>query len=157
MFGVLLFLHVLGFSIWLGASMSFMVWGRSARTASPEVWAHTWMTLARLQRSVVAPACLVATVTGVLLTMSLVQRHFDMGGAVWLMVMQALGILAALLTLAIATPLAGRMGALAARSLEKGAQDPSAEGVQKKLAVVGSVAGVMLIVAIYFGVLKPAG
>jgi len=87
--------------------------------------------------------------------MSLVQRHFDMGSAVWLMVMQGLGLVAAVLTLAIATPLAARMGMLAARSLEKGVQDPSAEGVRRKLALVGSLSGVCILVAIYFGVLKP--
>jgi hypothetical protein len=48
------------------------------------------------------------------------------------------------------------MGTLAARSLEKGARDPLAESVRKKLALVGSIAGVLLILSIYFGEMKPA-
>jgi hypothetical protein len=157
MFGFLLFLHWASFAVWLGSSLTFMIWGPAARGTSLEVWAHSWTTLARVQRSIVAPACLVATLTGVVLTMALVQRHFDMGSAVWLMVMQSLGLVAAVLTLAIATPLAGRMGMLAARSLEKGVQDPAAEGVRKKLAIVGSLVGACIIVAIFFSALKPTG
>jgi len=155
MFALLLFLHVASFSVWLGASLTFMVWGPAVRNASVEVWAHSWMTLSRLQRSFVAPSCLVATLSGIMLTLQLVQMHFDMTSAMWLMAMQVLGLLSALLTLAIATPLAGRMGTLAARSLEKGARDPLAESVRRKLALVGSLAGVLLILAIYFGEMKP--
>jgi hypothetical protein len=65
--------------------------------------------------------------------------------------MQLLGLASALLTLGLATPLANRMGTLAARSLEKGARDPLAEGVRRKLALVGSIAGALLLLAIYFG------
>jgi hypothetical protein len=155
-FGFLLFLHVASFSVWLGVSLTFMVWGPALRNASVEVWAHSWMTLSRLQRSWVAPSCLVATLSGIMLTLQLVQRQSDMGSAMWLMAMQVLGLASALLTLAIATPLAGRMGTLAARSLEKGARDPLAESVRKKLALVDSIVGVLLILSIYFGEMKPA-
>ena len=153
--GTLLFLHIASFAVWLGASLTFMIWGPSARGASLEAWAHTWMTLAKVQRAIVAPACLVATLTGIFLTLALVQGHFDMGSAVWLMVMQSFGVVAALLTLAIATPMANRMGVLAARSLEKGVQEPSAESVRRKLALVGSLSGLFVIVAVYFGALRP--
>lgn len=156
MFAFLLFVHVVSFSIWLGVSLTFMVWGPAVRNASVEVWAHSWITLSRLQRSWVAPACLIATLSGIMLTLQLVQMHFEMGSAMWLMAMQVLGLASALLTLAIATPLAGRMGGLAERSLEKGARDPLAESVRRKLALVGSIAGVLLILSIYFGEMKPA-
>ena len=156
MFAFLLFLHVASFSVWLGVSLTFMVWGPAVRNASVEVWAHSWMTLSRLQRSLVAPSCLVATLSGIMLTLQMVQMHSDMSSAMWLMAMQVLGLASALLTLAIATPLAGRMGTLAARSLEKGARDPLAESVRKRLALVGSIAGVLLILSIYFGEMKPA-
>jgi hypothetical protein len=155
MFALMLFLHVTSFSVWLGVSLTFMVWGPATRNASVEVWANSWITLSRLQRSLVAPSCLIATLTGIVLTLQLVQMQFDMGSAMWLMAMQVLGLVSAVLTLAIATPLAGRMGTLAARSLEKGAREPLAEAVRKKLALVGSIAGVLLILSIYFGEMKP--
>jgi uncharacterized membrane protein len=153
--GFMLFLHVVGYAIWLGASLSFMVWGPAARKGSLEAWAHTWLVLGRVHRLLVAPACLVATATGIYLTMALAQSPADMGTATWLIVMEVLGLVAAVLTLAIAAPLMNRMGTLAERSLAKGAQEPQAEVVRKRLALVGSVVGVLILVSIYFAVLKP--
>ena len=150
MFAFLLFAHVASFSVWLGVSLTFMVWGPAVKGASVEVWAHSWMTLSRLQRSWVAPSCLIATLTGIALTLQLVQRQSGTE-SFNLMAMQLLGLASALLTLAIATPLAGRMGTLAARSLEKGVRDPQADSVRSRLALVGSIAGALLILAVYFG------
>ncbi|MFI5279400.1 MAG: hypothetical protein ACHQU1_02805 [Gemmatimonadales bacterium] len=150
MFGFLLFVHVATFSVWLGASLTFMVWGPAVQDASVEVWANSWMTLSRVQRFFVAPSCLIATLTGIVLTLQLVQRQSG-SESFNLMAMQLLGLASALLTLGLATPLANRMATLAARSLEKGARDPLAASVRGKLALVGSIAGALLILAIYFG------
>ena len=150
MFAFLLFAHVTSFAIWLGVSLTFMVWGPAVKSASVEVWANSWMTLSRVQRSIVAPSCLITTLTGIVLTLQLVQRQSG-SESFNLMAMQLLGLLSALLTLGLATPLANRMGTLAARSLEKGARDPLAEAVRGKLALVGSIAGALLILAIYCG------
>jgi len=150
MFAFLLFVHVATFSVWLGASLTFMVWGPAVKGASVEVWANSWMTLSRVQRSFVAPSCLIATLSGIVLTLQLVQRQSG-SESLNLMAMQLLGLASALLTLGLATPLANRMGTLAERSLEKGARDPLADGVRGKLALVGSIAGALLILAIYFG------
>lgn len=156
MWALQLFLHQAGYAIWLGGALTFMVWGPAARNASLESWAHTWLTLAKLQRAVIAPAAAVATITGITLTMGLVKGDFDISAAPWLMVMQAFGLVAGLLTLGIATPLANRMALLARRSVEKGAKDPLAERVRSRLALAGSVSGVCMLVALYFAVAKPS-
>ncbi len=152
---LLLFLHVLSSSVWLGAGLTFMVWSRATRGASLEVWAHTWIVLARLQRAIVAPSSLIAFLTGLMMLMSLMQRHYDLGGAAWLMAMQVLGFIASLLTLLIVTPLVGRMNVLAVRSLEQKAQDPSAEAARKRIALVGTISGLMIVAAMYFGAARP--
>jgi hypothetical protein len=152
---VILLLHWLGWAVWLGAALTFMIWGPAVRKADLAVWAHTWGVLARVQRAVVAPGCAVATVTGLALSMQYAQRGHPMG-AMWIVVMQALGLLAAVLTLAIATPLANRMAFLALRSLEKGERDPRAEAVRGKLALVSSVSGAFILVTLYFAVTKPS-
>lgn len=151
-FGV--FLHVASVAVWLGASLTFMVFGPAAKNAPLASWAHTWITLARVQRALVAPAAAIATVTGILLTMALVKSQFDVSSAMWLMVMQGLGLVAAIITVAFATPLINRMARLAERSLEKGAMDPAAERVRKAVAVSSSIAGAMIIAALYFGVTR---
>jgi hypothetical protein len=153
--GLLRFLHWTSFSIWLGAQMTFMVWGPVSKAATLEVWAHVWSTLAKVQRWVVAPAVVVATLTGFALTMQLVSRQKDVGSAAWLIGMQAFGIMAAILALAIASPLANRMGWVAEQSLADGEKHPRAEHVRKRLALVGTVTGVFILAAIYFGAMSP--
>ena len=152
---VLLFAHWVGFSVWLGAQLTFMIFGPASRGMSLEGWAHTWMTLAKVQRVLIAPSAAVATVTGIILTMGLANAHFDMG-TFWLLMMQTFGMLAGLLVLLIVTPLANRMAVLAARSLEKGEKDPMAERVRSRLALLGSIAGVFILVALYFSAAKPS-
>lgn len=152
---MILFLHWLGWAVWLGAALTFMVWGPVAKRAELSVWAHTWDVLAKVQRALVAPGCAVATVTGLALSMQYAQRGGGMG-AKWIVIMQVLGLLAAVLTLAIATPLANRMAFLAAKSLEKGEKDPRAEAVRSKLAIVSSISGAFILVTLYFASAKPS-
>ena len=151
-----LFLHVLGVALWLGASFAFMVIGPAAKRMPLEAWAHTWQTLAKVQRIIVAPAAAVTLVTGILLTMSLATSGFEMGNALWLMIMQGLGLLAGVIALIVATPLLNRMAALAQRSLEKGQIDPAAERVRRAAAIAGSVAGLLILVALWFSVTRSA-
>ena len=153
--GLLRFLHWTGFSVWLGAQITFMVWVPVSQTAKIETWAHVWSTLAKVQRWVVAPAVVVATLTGFALTMQLVSRQKDVGSAVWLIGMQVFGILAAILALALAAPLANRMGWVAEQSLADGAKDPRAAGVRQRLAIVGTVTGLFILAAIYCGAMSP--
>jgi uncharacterized membrane protein len=151
---VITFLHWLGISIWLGAQLSFMVWGPAAKRVPLAAWAHTWDTLGKVQRWMVAPAAAVATVTGLAMSMQYAQRGLDMGSA-WLIVMQSLGLLAGILTIGFSTPLVNRMAFLAAKSLETGQQDPRAEGVRRKLAIVSSISGTFVLVSLYFAAAKP--
>jgi hypothetical protein len=152
---LLRFLHWTGFSVWLGAQITFMVWVPVSKAAKLEPWAHVWATLAKVQRWVVAPSVVVATLTGFGLTMQLVSRQKDVGSAAWLVGMQVFGILAAILTLAIASPLVNRMGWVAEQSLADGERDPRAERVRARLAIVGSVTGVLILAAILFGAMSP--
>jgi hypothetical protein len=149
------FLHWAGFSVWLGAQLSFMVWVPVSRTAPLEVWAHVWKTLAKLQRWVVAPAVVAATLTGFALTMQLVSRQRDAAGAAWLVGMQAFGVLAAILALALTAPMANRMGWVAEQSLADGVKHPAAEAVRKRLAIVGTATGICILAAIWFGSMSP--
>lgn len=151
-----LFLHQLGIAVWLGASLTFMIFGPDSRRQPLESWARTWINLARVQQVLVAPAAAVATITGITLTMGLVKQDVDVGSAMWLIVMQSFGLVAGLLAIGIATPLANRMAGLARRSLEKGAIDPLAEKVRSRLALVGSISGVCIVVALYFAVARPS-
>jgi len=149
------FAHWASFSVWLGAQITFMVWVPVSRTAALETWAHVWKTLAKLQRWVVAPSVVIATLTGFALTMQLVTRNRDAAGSAWLVGMQAFGVLAAILALALTGPLANRMGWVADQSLADGAKDPAAEPLRRRLAVAGTATGVCILAAIWFGAMSP--
>jgi hypothetical protein len=149
------FLHWAGFSIWLGAQLTFMVWVPLSRTVALEPWAHVWKTLAKLQRWVVAPSAVVATLTGFALTMQLASREREAAGAAWLVGMQVTGVLAAILALALVAPLSNRMGWIAEQSLADGAKHPAAETVRTRLALAGTVTGLFILAAIWFGAMAP--
>lgn len=145
------FLHGAGYAVWLGAQLTFMVWVPVSRTVALEPWAHVWKTLAQLQRWVVAPAAVVATLTGFVLTMRLGDRPHDSA----LVGMMVCGVLAAVAGLAVVAPLSNRMGWIAAQSLADGEKDPSAEPLRRRLAVAGTVTGLLILAAIWFGVVAP--
>ena len=144
---LLLVVHVVAFAIWLGASLSFMVVGPLSRELPLEGWAACWQALARVQRYLVAPFCAITTVSGIIVIM----MRVSMGMTTGLMLMVVFGLVSAILTLAFATPLINRLERLAVRSLEKKEKDPQFERVRKVLATVGSIAGVMILLAAYFG------
>jgi hypothetical protein len=150
---MLRFLHWVGIAFWLGAQMTFMVWGPQTRTASLEAWAHTWKTLARVQGFVIAPAAALATITGIVMTMQLVGMHADEAMSLWLM--QGFGMLAGVVAIAAVTPLANRVAYYAQVSLEKGQKDPRAERSRVFLAWAGSLTGLLILVALYFGAQAP--
>jgi len=150
---MLRYLHWVGFSIWLGAQLTFMVWGPQTRSAGLEAWAHTWKTLAKVQGFLVAPGAAVATLTGIMMTMQLVSMHAEPAPALW--AMQGFGLLAGVLAIGVVTPLANRMAAWGRMSLEAGAKDPRAERTQVRLAWAGSITGAMILVGLWFGAQAP--
>ena len=150
------FLHWVAFSIWLGGQLTFVVWAPLSREAALETWAHVWRTLAKLQRWVVAPAAVVATLTGIVLTMQFATRERADAGATWLVGMQATGVLAAIVALALVAPLANRMGWVAEQSLADGTKHPAAERVASRLGLAGWVTLLFILAAMWFGAMAPA-
>ncbi len=150
------FLHWAGFSVWLGAQLTFLVWVPLSRTVALEPWAHVWKTLAKLQRWVIAPAVVVATLTGIVLTMQLATGGREAERAVWLVGMQVTGVLAAVVALALVAPLSNRMGWVAEQSLADGAKHPAAERIRSRLGLAAWVTGVLIVIALWFGAMAPA-
>jgi hypothetical protein len=150
---MLLFLHWVGISVWLGAQLTFMVWGPQTRAVGLEAWAHAWKTLAKVQGFLIAPGAALATITGIVMTMQLVSAHADETTSLWLM--QGFGLLAGVLAVVVVTPLANRVAMYAHASLAAGQKDPRAEKARVLLAWAGTVTGVLVLVALYFGAQTP--
>ncbi len=150
---MLRFLHWVGLSVWLGAQLTFMVWGPQTRNASLDAWAHTWRTLARVQGFLVAPAAAVATLTGIMMAMQIVSLHAEPSSALW--AMQGFGLVAGVLAIGVVTPLANRVAAWAQASLAAGQKDPRAERARVRLAWAASLTGVAILIALWFGARSP--
>ena len=151
---MLLFLHWVGFSVWLGAQLTFMVWGPQSRAASLDAWAHAWRTLAKVQGYIIAPAAAVATITGLVLTMRMVSSHAD--ETTPLLLMQVFGVAAGVLAIAAVMPLTNRVAMYAQLSLSAGQKDPRAERARGLLAWAGAATIVLVLLALWFGARTPA-
>jgi hypothetical protein len=100
---LMLFLHYLGFSFWLGGSFAMMMVSLIARKEDRRVLG----TIARIQgtiaRSVVGPGAGVTVVSGIILMLRSYVPDAP-SPSMWLMVMQGAGILAGILTFVLALP-----------------------------------------------------
>lgn len=147
----LLFLHLLGMTLWLGGGFASMVIGiaskAEARTALATVSRLQWSVL----RLLVLPGSLLTVFSGLMLTFRLM--HSGRMGSPWMVAMQALGIVGAMLALFVSVPTAARVAHL----------DPMGEHaayfdrMRLRLRVVGAVSGTMGFIALLAGALYRHG
>jgi hypothetical protein len=143
---VWLFLHLLGFTLWLGGAIAAMAIGIAAKREERSGLGAVVRSQAALTKSVIAPGALVTVLSGLILTFQL--SGGDLAGfSFWLVLMQSAGIIAALLTLLISLPTAVRLGRL----------DPTGEAaryfdeLRQRQRVVASISGTFGLVALLAG------
>ena len=141
-----LFLHLLGFTMWLGGAIAVMIIGIAAKREDRHGIGAVVRAQATLMKVAIAPGALVAVLSGIILT-------FRVGGAdlpgfsLWLMLMQGAGLVAALLTLLIALPTATKLSRL----------EPTGETahyfdeLRHRQRIVGSISGTLGLVALFAG------
>ena len=147
---VWLFLHLLGFTLWLGGGFASMAAGILAKREDRQGLGVLVRLQAGLQRSIIAPGALLTVLSGLILTFTVTGRTGDLVGfSVWLVVMQGAGIVGALISLLVALPTATRLARL----------DPAGPGaayfdeLRQRQKVVASIAGVLALVALVAGAL----
>jgi hypothetical protein len=140
-----LFLHLLGFTLWLGGAIASMIIGIAAKREDRSGLAAVVRSQATLTKVAIAPGALLTVLTGLILTFQLTTDV--VGFSIWLMVMQGAGIIAALLTLLISLPTASRLGRL----------DPTGEAaryfdeLRARQRIVASISGTFGLVALLAG------
>jgi len=107
---VWLFLHILGFGLWLGGGMALMFTGLAAEKENRPALGLILRLQGGIARFVVAPGALFTTLAGLMLTFG--NIHSPQMGNPWMATMQGAGILAALVTLAVSVPAAARLARL---------------------------------------------
>jgi hypothetical protein len=140
-----LFLHLLGFTLWLGGAIAAMIIGIAAKREDRHGLGAVVRAQATLMRIAIAPGALLAVLSGVILTF---RVSTDLPGFnIWLMLMQAAGLVAALLTLLIALPTAAKLSRLDA----VGETARYFDELRQRQRIVGSISGTLGLVALFAG------
>ena len=145
-----LFLHLLGFTLWLGGGFASMVAGIAAKRENRDAVGAIVRLQATVQRAIIAPGALLTVLSGLILTFAVTGRTGELVGfSVWLVVMQGAGILGALVTLLVALPTAARL----ARLDPAGPNAAYFDELRQRQKVVASIAGALALVALVAGAL----
>jgi hypothetical protein len=143
-----LFLHLLGFTMWLGGGLASMVAGIAAKREDRAGLGAIVRAQAAAHKSIIAPGAILVVLSGLILTFSVSGRTGELVGFnVWLVVMQGAGLVGALVVLLIGLPTAAKLARL----------DPMGQGaaffdeLRQRQKVVASVSGVLALVALVAG------
>jgi hypothetical protein len=144
-----LFLHLLGFTMWLGGAISTMFAGIAARGESRPALGAVVRAQAAVQRMIIGPGALLTVLSGLMLTLNVSSRFGETQGAgPWLMVMQVAGLIAGLITLFIIVPTGARLA-----RLDPEAHAAAFDRLRKRLKLMGSISGSLGLVALLAGAL----
>ncbi len=143
-----LFLHLLGFTLWLGGAIASMIIGIAAKAEDRNGIGAVVRAQTKLTKVAIAPGALLTVLSGIILTFSVTAQTGELVGfSIWLVIMQGAGILAALLTLLITLPTSSKLGRL----------DPTGEAagyfdeLRQRQRVVASISGTLGLVALVAG------
>lgn len=153
--GVWLFLHLIGAAFWLGGMFTLSLWtSRARKSGDAEVVAFSYDAARRLYNSLVAVGSILTVVAGAILMFATGRTWLRPFPEHWLFQMQVFGLIAFLLTLAIVIPNAGRLAELAARKSELEEDRARFAGRVRQQAIAGSLVGAILIYVILIGALR---
>src|SRR2546426_5564965 len=117
-----LFVHVIGFTLWLGGGIATMVAGVSAKSFEPGPRLAAYKLIGNIQRLLVGPGAIAVVLSGIVLAMPYMRSGAVPG---WLNLMMGAGLLGALAAVALRVPAAAGVGGVGL-----GARGGLAEGVQ---------------------------
>jgi hypothetical protein len=141
-----LFLHLLGFTLWLGGAIAAMIMGIAAKREDRHGLGAVVRAQASLMKVAIAPGAILAVLSGLILTFQLTGDDLP-GFSIWLVIMQGTGIVAALLTLLISLPTATKLSRL----------DPLGEAasyfdeLRQRQRIVASISGTFGLIALFAG------
>jgi hypothetical protein len=145
-----LFVHLLGFTMWMGGALAVMVAGIAAKREDRAGLGAITRSQAAAYKIIIAPGAILAVFSGLILTFSVAGRTGELVGFnVWLVVMQGTGLIGALLVLLIGLPTAAKLARL----------DPAGPGaayfdeLRQRQKVVASTSGTLAMVALVAGAL----
>lgn len=144
--GIWLFLHYMGFAAWLGGGLAMMLAGITAKHFPPEERLAVYRVTSVVARNLVGPGSLLVLVSGFVLSLPFFKTAMVPG---WLVAMQALGLVGAIIAIGVVTPTAARMGRL--QLDPRGELPESFAGLRKRQAIFATAAGTFALLALLAG------
>ena len=144
--GFWLFVHVLGFVAWIGGGLAVMLCGITAKYFPPEQRLAVYRVMSVVSRNLIGPGAVLVVLSGFVLS---VPYFRSATVPTWLMAMQGLGLLGAIVAIAIVTPTAARLGRLEVDA--RGELPESFPGLRRRQVIFATLAGVFALLALLSG------
>ena len=144
-----LFLHLLGFTMWLGGSIGAMFAGIAAKVETRQGLGAIVRAQASVQRLIIGPGALITVLSGLMLTLNVSSRFGESEGfGPWLLVMQVAGLAAGLLTLFVIIPTGARLA-----RLDPETHATAFDQLRKRMRLVATISGILGLTALLAGAL----
>lgn len=146
--GFWLFIHVLGFVAWLGGGLAVMLSGITAKYFPPEHRLAVYRVTSVVSRNLIGPGAVLVVLSGFVLSVPFFKSATV---PTWLLAMQGLGLLGAIVAIGIVTPTAARLGRL---QLDPRGELPEAfAALRRRQAIFATLAGILALLALISGTL----
>lgn len=141
-----IFIHLVGFVVWLGGGMSSMFIGLVTKNEPRENLGVVMRMLAVNARYLMLPGSLATLVSGLTLTLVMYgSATTALGVSPWLMAMQGLGLVASVVTLVFVVPNAGRLAQV--DPVTHPVQFDQMRAKQRRFGMISGVIGMAALVA----------
>ena len=147
--GIWHFIHYLAFTTWIGGALSAMVVGIAMKRIDRSLWGAVVDGQAAIYRVLVGPGAIITALSGIVLTFQMYNGLSGGQAGSWLGTMQGAGIVGALVTLLGAMPAAFKLSRLEPLGPHAAAFD----ALRKRLAITGSIGGMLGLLALVAGAL----
>lgn len=138
--------HIAGFTLWLGGGLAAMAVGIRGRAEDRPTQAVVVRLLDTVHRQLLLPGIVLTLASGVYLSIPAARASAP---SAWLIVMQATGLIAAILVLFVSLPALSRLTRLS----PTGESAPLFDAFRKRQRIAGSIAGGLGLIALVAGVL----
>jgi len=144
--GFWLFVHMIGFVAWLGGGLAVMLSGITAKYFPPDHRLAVYRVMSVLSRNLIGPGAVLVVVSGFVLSVPFFKSATV---PTWLLAMQALGLLGAIVVIGVVTPTAARLGRLELDP--RGELPESFAGLRRRQAIFATLAGILALLALLSG------
>lgn len=141
-----LFLHYMGFVAWLGGGLAMMLAGITAKHFPPAERLAVYRATGAVARALIGPGALLVLLSGFVLSLPYFKTATVPG---WLVAMQGLGLVGAIVAIGVVTPTAARMGRLELDP--RGELPESFAGLRKRQVIFATLAGTLALLALLAG------